>query len=102
MCICHENVRCPCYRSAREYREERARQAHASVLEHLVFAVLCDEDADVSPRATEFAMLVMADPASGNGANVADILVAGRACYWWTLDGMQHFAQLRAAVRLAA
>lgn len=104
MCTCHTNARCPCYRNTQEYREERARQAHASRFEHAILDALRGELTGASPRARAFATLLKAQPESDNGANVADILMAVSCIYWWTRDGWQHHARLdaRPAVRQVA
>ncbi|CAM2172300.1 conserved hypothetical protein [Paraburkholderia sacchari] len=105
MCICHTNARCPCYRNDAEYRAERARQAHASEIEHLVLALLHGERVGTPSIAHRFADLIRNDPRTNGGADVDDILVAGQRIFWWLHgSGDQHEAMLdeRPALRLAA
>jgi hypothetical protein len=113
MCVCHENVRCPCYRTAREYREEQTRQARASRIEHAVLAVLQDDPDAVTaadPHAFDLAELIRSHPAVHDGATVADVLATTHGIYFWLadgdgIDGMQHYAPLvrpAAVIRLAA
>jgi hypothetical protein len=104
MCICHTDELCPCYRGEAEWHSEQEVIARASVTEHEVLSLLRGECEDASPRATAFVTLLRSQPESVDGADVADVLVAGERCYWWTADGEQHHVQLnaRAAIRLAA
>lgn len=105
MCTCHLNVRCPCYRDAQEHREERARQAHASKFEHEILAALRGDRAGVAPRVAAFVKLLRAQPESGDGANVRDILVTGGGVHYWLAgDGAQRYLPLaaRPAITLVA
>ncbi|MGF6445363.1 hypothetical protein [Paraburkholderia youngii] len=104
MCTCHENVHCECYASAQEYREERARQAAGSIVEHDVLDLLRDAAASASPPARRFVAAIRADPRSLDGAAVTDILATGNGIFWWSPDGAEHHAQFDAvpAIRLVA